>query len=69
MCYQCETERGLSLFFDFCFSVGEDFSFDDAVARRYGCEVHSFDPRSVLLCVCVCVCVCVYVCVCVCVCV
>ena len=29
------------------FSVGDDFSFDDAVAQRYGCEVHSFDPRSV----------------------
>ncbi|KAK7485051.1 hypothetical protein BaRGS_00023690 [Batillaria attramentaria] len=28
----------------YSFGVGEDFSFDDAVARRYGCEVHSFDP-------------------------
>ncbi|PVD36075.1 hypothetical protein C0Q70_03045 [Pomacea canaliculata] len=25
-------------------TVGDDFSFDDAVARRYKCEVHSFDP-------------------------
>ncbi|XP_046545050.1 probable methyltransferase-like protein 24 isoform X2 [Haliotis rubra] len=28
------------------YSVGinNDFSFDDAIAREYGCEVHSFDP-------------------------
>ncbi|KAL8616461.1 hypothetical protein ACOMHN_041064 [Nucella lapillus] len=28
----------------YSFGVGEDFSFDDAVAKRYGCEIHSFDP-------------------------
>ncbi|XP_076455895.1 uncharacterized protein LOC143290386 [Babylonia areolata] len=28
----------------YSFGVGDDFSFDDAVAKRYGCEVHSFDP-------------------------
>ena len=27
----------------YSFGVGEDFTFDDAMAKR-GCEVHSFDP-------------------------
>ena len=29
------------------FRVGDDFSFDDAVIEKYGCEVHSFDTRWV----------------------
>ncbi|XP_046356662.2 probable methyltransferase-like protein 24 [Haliotis rufescens] len=24
--------------------INNDFSFDDAIAKQYGCEVHSFDP-------------------------
>ncbi|XP_046357543.1 probable methyltransferase-like protein 24 [Haliotis rufescens] len=28
----------------YSFGVGDDFSFDDAAARNYKCEVHSFDP-------------------------
>lgn len=28
----------------YSFGVGDDFSFDDAIVKRYGCEVHSFDP-------------------------
>ncbi len=27
------------------FSIGNDWSFDDAINSEYGCEVHSFDPR------------------------
>ncbi len=25
--------------------INNDFSFDDAVNKEYGCEAHSFDPR------------------------
>lgn len=28
----------------FSFGIGDDFSFDDHMAQRYGCTVHSFDP-------------------------
>ena len=29
----------------FCCSIDKDFSFDDGIAKEYGCEVHCFDPR------------------------
>ena len=29
------------------FRIRRDFSFDDAVSARFGCEVHSFDPGYV----------------------
>ncbi|KAJ8305752.1 hypothetical protein KUTeg_016297 [Tegillarca granosa] len=29
----------------YSFGIDNDFSFDEAVVKRYGCEVHSFDPR------------------------
>lgn len=32
-------------FNDFVFRINNDFSFDEAVVKYYGCEVHSFDPR------------------------
>lgn len=28
----------------YSFGIDFDFSFDDAIAKKYGCEVHSFDP-------------------------
>ncbi|PVD23466.1 hypothetical protein C0Q70_16738 [Pomacea canaliculata] len=28
----------------YSFGINHDFSFDDAVSDKYGCEVHSFDP-------------------------
>ncbi|XP_041372100.1 methyltransferase-like protein 24 [Gigantopelta aegis] len=28
----------------YSFGIGEDFSFDDAISKKIGCEVHSFDP-------------------------
>ncbi|XP_060069044.1 probable methyltransferase-like protein 24 [Ylistrum balloti] len=28
----------------YSFGINNDFSFDDAIARDYGCKVHSFDP-------------------------
>ncbi|PVD23467.1 hypothetical protein C0Q70_16739 [Pomacea canaliculata] len=28
----------------YSFGINRDFSFDDAVSAKYGCEVHSFDP-------------------------
>ena len=28
----------------YSFGIGEDASFDEAVVRRHGCEVHAFDP-------------------------
>ncbi|XP_025110584.1 methyltransferase-like protein 24 [Pomacea canaliculata] len=28
----------------YSFGINNDFSFDDAVSAKYGCEVHSFDP-------------------------
>ncbi|XP_005103849.1 methyltransferase-like protein 24 [Aplysia californica] len=28
----------------YSFGVGDDFSFDDAVVKNYGCKVYSFDP-------------------------
>lgn len=28
----------------YSFGIDNDFSFDEAVVKRYGCEVHSFDP-------------------------
>lgn len=30
---------------EFVFRINNDFSFDEAVVKYYGCEVHSFDPR------------------------
>ena len=27
-----------------CYRIGGDWSFDEGMAK-YGCEVHSFDPR------------------------
>ncbi|CAG2214809.1 unnamed protein product [Mytilus edulis] len=30
----------------YSFGIFWDFSFDDAVAETYGCEIHSFDPRN-----------------------
>lgn len=32
----------------FSFGIADDFSFDDHMAERYGCEVHSFDPSMTL---------------------
>ena len=29
------------------FSIGNDFSFDDAVAETYHCSINAFDPRWV----------------------
>lgn len=29
----------------FDFRIQFDFSFDDAIVKKYNCEVHSFDPR------------------------
>ena len=29
----------------YSFGINYDFSFDDYVAKTYGCHVHSFDPR------------------------
>ncbi|TPX48661.1 hypothetical protein SeMB42_g02896 [Synchytrium endobioticum] len=28
----------------YSFGINNDFSFDDEIARKYGCQVHSFDP-------------------------
>ncbi|XP_063408893.1 probable methyltransferase-like protein 24 [Mytilus trossulus] len=28
----------------YSFGIDFDFSFDDAIAKKYGCELHSFDP-------------------------
>ncbi|KAK3091551.1 hypothetical protein FSP39_020753 [Pinctada imbricata] len=28
----------------YSFGINFDFSFDDAIVKKYGCEVHSFDP-------------------------
>ncbi|XP_048254963.1 uncharacterized protein LOC124135313 isoform X2 [Haliotis rufescens] len=28
--------------------INNDFSFDDAIAKQYGCKVHSFDPSVTL---------------------
>ncbi|KAL5012560.1 hypothetical protein ScPMuIL_011111 [Solemya velum] len=28
----------------YSFGINNDFSFDDGIVQRYGCEVHSFDP-------------------------
>ena len=33
-----------NVIFDNCFRINRDWSFDEAMAK-YGCEVHSFDPR------------------------
>ena len=27
------------------FRINNDWTFDDAVSQKYGCEVHAFDPR------------------------
>ncbi|PVD23470.1 hypothetical protein C0Q70_16742 [Pomacea canaliculata] len=32
----------------YSFGINHDFSFDDAVSDKYGCEVHSFDPSYVV---------------------
>jgi len=47
-------------------SIRDDWSFDEAMAR-YGCQVHSFDPRYVSYSACMRACVrpCVRACVCV----
>lgn len=33
----------------FSIGIGMDWRFDDVAARKYGCEVHSFDPTRDLL--------------------
>ncbi|KAK3083994.1 hypothetical protein FSP39_006412 [Pinctada imbricata] len=40
----CEDQRPNPPCLVYSFGIRNDFSFDDDVARRYGCEVHSFDP-------------------------
>ncbi|CAG5125002.1 unnamed protein product [Candidula unifasciata] len=32
----------------YSFGVGDDFSFDDAVVRHFGCKVYSFDPSMAM---------------------
>jgi len=44
--YTCKCIRKFCLFF-FVRRINNDWSFDEAMAE-YGCEVHSFDPRSVV---------------------
>ena len=39
------TFRYFTSFYIILYRIRRDFTFDDGVAKTFGCEVHSFDPK------------------------